>query len=286
MATFISFPEFIAKEIIARLYEKSVLINLVAKDWSGLFASQGEAVTILTPEAAVIEDGSAAFASADATPTGVKVTLDQWKRTKATKISDKIASMSAIQLSDIYAEPIAEALVGQVETDLMTAALTFVGTVGTEGTPPVGFAPLSSNIKEALDAMFIPDGGRYVVLGSAAENAFHQVFGVFNNSGNTGVDQQTTGFMANKLGMNYFGSTRIPVGTGGVAFHKSALALVTRPLVVPAQAVPGTVSVVNYKGVGLRVTSWYEPKDSASYLKADLLYGVKKLNERGLVILN
>ena len=70
-----------------------------------------------------------------------------------------------------------------------------------------------------------------------------------------------------------------------MAFHKSSLALVTRPLVVPAQAVPGTVAVISYKGIGLRVTSWYEPKDTASYLKADLLYGVRKLNERGLVIL-
>jgi hypothetical protein len=59
----------------------------------------------------------------------------------------------------------------------------------------------------------------------------------------------------------------------------------TRPLVVPAQAVPGTISVVQYKGIGIRVTSWYEPKDTASYLKADILYGVKKLTERGFKIL-
>jgi hypothetical protein len=43
---------------------------------------------------------------------------------------------------------------------------------------------------------------------------------------------------------------------------------------------------VEYKGIGLRVVAWYEPKDSASYLKADLLYGIKKLNERGVIILN
>ena len=174
MATFVTFPEFIAREVIARLYEKSVLVNLVAKDWANVLASVGESVTILTPEAAVVEDGSAAFDSADATPTGVKVTLDQWKRTKPVKIGDKIASMSAIDLANIYAEPIAEALVGQVESDLMTAALTFTNTCGVEATPPTGFAPLSSNIKQALDAMFIPDGGRNVVLGPAAENAFHQ----------------------------------------------------------------------------------------------------------------
>src|ERR1041385_3675181 len=99
MATFISFPEFIAQEVIANLYAKSVLVNLVAKDWSDMFASKGEKVTILTPDAAVVEEGDAAFASNDANPGNVTVELDKFKRTKPIKISDKVASMSAIDLS-------------------------------------------------------------------------------------------------------------------------------------------------------------------------------------------
>ena len=286
MPSFVTFPQFIANEVLARLYEKSVLINLVTKDFQPYVASKGESVTIITPEASTVEDGNAAFGSADAAPESVVVTLDQWIRTKPKKIGDKIDSMSQIQLADIYAEPIAEALVGKVESDLVSCCLTLAGTCGLEGTPPTTFKALASDVKQKFDEAFIPDGSRYVVLGPTAENAFHQTFGMYNIAGTTGESQQTTGFMANKLGMNYFGSTRIAAANAGVAFHKSALALVSRPLKVPAQAQPGTVAVVSYKGIGLRVVSWYEPKDSASYLKADLLYGVKKLNERGFVILN
>ena len=291
-ASFISFPEFIAQEVIANLYAKSVLINLVSKDWSDLFASKGEKVTILTPDAATIEEGDATFASADANPGNVAVLLDKFKRTKPIKVSDKIASMSAVDISAIYAVPIAEALVGQIESDLMTEAMTLTNTVGVDNTAPTGFAPLGSNIKQEFDTLLIPEGGRNVVLGPTAENAFHQTFALATVGGDTGVAQQTTGGLGYKFGLNYFGSTRATrthsssvVGVAGVAFAQNAISLVTRPLVVPAQAVPGTISVVQYKGIGLRVTSWYEPKDTASYLKADVLYGVKKLTERGFLIL-
>lgn len=293
MASFISFPEFVAQEVIANLYAKSVLINLVSKDWSDLMAVKGEKVTILTPDVATIEAGDAAFASEDANPGNVTVELDQFIRTKPKKISDKIASMSAVDISAIYAEPIAEALLGAVETAIMTAAMTMTNTIGTDGTDPTGFAPLGSNVKQKFDTLLIPDGGRNVVLGPTAENNFHQTFALATVGGDTGVAQQTTGGLGYKFGLNYYGSTRAyrahvggsVVGVAGVAFNKNAVTLVTRPLVVPAQAVPGTISVVNYKGIGLRITSWYEPKDTASYLKADLLYGTKKLTERGFLIL-
>jgi hypothetical protein len=291
-ASFISSPEFIANEVLARLYAKSVLINLVARDWSPVLATKGESVTILTPEASTIEAGGSAFASEDADPDSAVLTLDQWIQTKPKKISDKVDSMSQIQLADIYAEPIAQAIVGDVETALFTAAFTLTPTVGTDNTDPTGFAPLSSNLKEKFETLLVPDGDRNVVMGPTMENEFHQVFGVFNMSGNVGETQQTTGALMNKLGMNFFGSPRCHVahtsevvGIAGVAFHKSAIALATRPLKVPAQAVPGTVAIANFQGIGIRVTSWYSPENSASYLKADLLYGVKKLRDAGCLIL-
>ncbi len=286
MATNVLFPEFIANEALARLYAKSVLIGLVSRDWSPVLATKGESVTILTAEASEVEAGDAPFASDDAAPESSVVTLDQFIRTKPKKISDKVDSMSAIQLADIYAEPIAEALLGHVENALITTALTFAGTCGTEGVAPAGFGPLASDLKQKFDAMLVGEGNRYVVMGGPMENAFHQVFAITSNSGATGEAQQATGLLANKLGMNYFGSPRIPANQAGVAFHKSSIALVTRPLKVPAQAQPGTIHVAQYGGLGIRVRAWYDQKDVASYLTADLLYGVKKLNERGFVILN
>lgn len=64
-----------------------------------------------------------------------------------------------------------------------------------------------------------------------------------------------------------------------LAFHKQAFALVTRPLKVPSA--PGaSVAVANFNGIGLRAATWYEPKDLRSYVRLDLLYGVKTLDIR------
>jgi len=71
----------------------------------------------------------------------------------------------------------------------------------------------------------------------------------------------------------------IKVATHAVnlGLHSQALALVTRPLKVP-QASKGAVDVVNYNGIGLRACVWYEPKDVTTYVRLDLLWGVKLLD--------
>jgi hypothetical protein len=282
MATNILFADLIANEAAALLYEKSNLIQLVSRNWSDMVAQKGESVSVISANAATVEDGDATFDPDAAAPTNVVVVLDTWKRTIPIKLGDKIDSLSSVDLTQIYAEPIAEALLGTVEGAIMTTAMTLTANVGE--TAPATFAPLTSDLKQAFDEAFIPDTGRYVVLGPTAENAFHQVFGLYNNSGSTGETQQLTGVMANKLGMSYFGSTRVPEEASGVAFHKSAIALVSRPLKVPANAQPGTVVVANYKGLGLRVRSWYSHEDVCTYLSADVLFGTKKMNERGFTI--
>lgn len=64
-----------------------------------------------------------------------------------------------------------------------------------------------------------------------------------------------------------------------LAFVPTAFALVSRPLARPTA--PGAnVAVVNYGGVGLRSSVWYEAKDKKTYVDMDLLYGVKTIDPR------
>jgi hypothetical protein len=64
-----------------------------------------------------------------------------------------------------------------------------------------------------------------------------------------------------------------------LAFHNQAFALVSRPLAVP-NAPGANVSVVNFNGIGLRSTVWYSPKDVRTYVRLDLLFGVRTLDAR------
>jgi hypothetical protein len=64
-----------------------------------------------------------------------------------------------------------------------------------------------------------------------------------------------------------------------LAFAQQAFALATRPLAVP-NAPGANVAVVNFNGIGLRSTVWYAPKDVRTYVRLDLLFGVKTLDAR------
>jgi hypothetical protein len=64
-----------------------------------------------------------------------------------------------------------------------------------------------------------------------------------------------------------------------LAFHDKAFCLISRPMVAPTA--PGAnVSVVNFGGIGLRTSVWYEPKDIRTYVRIDGLFGVKTLDAR------
>jgi len=68
-----------------------------------------------------------------------------------------------------------------------------------------------------------------------------------------------------------------------LAFNKQAIALVSRPLKVPAA--PGAnVAVQNFNGIGLRSAVWYSPEKLRTYVRVDLLAGVKVLDPRKMVL--
>lgn len=77
-----------------------------------------------------------------------------------------------------------------------------------------------------------------------------------------------------------------PNGSFNFAFHKNALALVTRPL-APPQAGTGALSfVANFNGLSMRVTITYDGNQQGHLVTCDALCGVKVLDRRlGCVVL-
>ena len=77
-----------------------------------------------------------------------------------------------------------------------------------------------------------------------------------------------------------------PDGNYNFAFHKNALALVTRPLAAP-QAGTGALSfVANFNGLSIRITITYDGNSQGHLVTADMLCGVKVLDRRlGCVVL-
>jgi N4-gp56 family major capsid protein len=76
-----------------------------------------------------------------------------------------------------------------------------------------------------------------------------------------------------------------PSGEYNFAFERMAVALVTRPLPLPRSGVGVEAAVVNFNGLSIRVTMSYDAKAQGHLVTADLLCGVKVLDEdRGVAM--
>ncbi len=69
-----------------------------------------------------------------------------------------------------------------------------------------------------------------------------------------------------------------PLGTYNLAFHRDALALVTRPLALPNAAMGVRAAVAAYNNVGMRVTMQYDITTQGTIVTMDLLAGVALLD--------
>lgn len=69
-----------------------------------------------------------------------------------------------------------------------------------------------------------------------------------------------------------------PAGNVNFAFHKNAIALVTRPLALPQSGTGARAAVINYNGLSMRVVITYDGKAQGHRVVLDFLCGVKVLD--------
>ena len=84
--------------------------------------------------------------------------------------------------------------------------------------------------------------------------------------------------LGRKFGMDFYVDQNADaVNMSGMAFHKNAFALVTRPLALPNGA--AKAAIVDYDGFGLRVVQGYDINKKTDTISIDMLCGVKTLDE-------
>lgn len=77
-----------------------------------------------------------------------------------------------------------------------------------------------------------------------------------------------------------------PAGDYGFAFHRNAIALVTRPLAMPRSGTGALAAVADLNGIGVRVVITYDGKAQGHRVTIDVLAGVKTLDTNlGVVVL-
>lgn len=78
----------------------------------------------------------------------------------------------------------------------------------------------------------------------------------------------------------------LPSGAYNFAFHRNALALVTRPLALPMPGTGARAGIANFNGLSIRVVMTYDGNKQGTLVTLDTLLGVKVLNKKlGAVLL-
>ena len=96
----------------------------------------------------------------------------------------------------------------------------------------------------------------------------------------------TEGLKEASLGRKFGFDTYVDqnVGKKSLAFHKNALALVTRPLALPQGNKES--AIVNYDGFGLRVVKDYDINKKKDIISIDMVCGVALLNQKMIAVID
>lgn len=70
----------------------------------------------------------------------------------------------------------------------------------------------------------------------------------------------------------------LPAGNFNLAFHRNAIALVTRPLALPMTGTGARAGIANYNGMSMRVVFTYDGNKQGTLVTLDTLLGVKVLD--------
>lgn len=311
MANTILTAEVIAEQALATLYETIVMANLVHRDYEGEFSRKvGDAITIRRPLTFTAQEYVRAngINVQSGTQTGIPMTLNHFADVSFAVTTEELA-LKIGDFDETFLTPAMEAIVQKVERDIVAQAYAdIVAEVGsaTYVAEDTAVANGQYNYRDSrvlieagkvLTRKNVPTSQRYVIVGPdiaaawKAERTWRQA----DKRGSTeGLTEANLGPRVS--GFTPYESTNIPApkATGsqvvgdpttevGIAWHRDALALATRPLPVPQGA--KMAAVRSYKGLSVRVVYDYDMDTKEDVVSVDMLYGTKVIDPNRAVLI-
>lgn len=299
MATLIT-PSIIARAALPTLYNNLTLAALVYRDYEQEFRGKvGDTITVRKPATFTVDefDRADGIQLQDPGETSFTVTLDTIPDVSFPVTAEELTlelDQFEERLLNPAMEAIAQYLDGKLAEALVDAAEsvggggTVTGTGSTEGAQHAAFR----KARRVLSRNKLPMNERYAILSPEGVEA---VTGDTVNlradaSGSTQALRE--GFIDRRGGFEIYESQVFGYGPNdagqadGVAFHRSAISLVTRTLEKPMGVAPNQVAVANYKGLGLRVVQDYDVDKKQDVISVDLLYGIDVVRKEAAVQLD
>lgn len=299
-------PTVIAKQALATLYETCVMAQLVHRDYDAEFAARiGETVNVRKPAVFTAQEYTrlSGIQIQNAEEDSIPVTLNHFADVSFAVTTEELT----LEIQDFGTQlltPAMEAISQKIDRDILALRgdiLQEVGQIGQWESNPAGTnvfewhnPRVGIDARRVLNQRNVPASDRYAVVGPEIEARW---LGdeLFNRADARG---DTDGLREASLGRRVFGfdpyqtqNIHIPdqavdgnsTTEVGVAFHKTAFALVTRPLVLPQGA--ANAAVESYKGFGLRVVMDYDIDKKQDVISIDCLYGTKTLDPNRAVLI-
>lgn len=281
-------PNVIARAALATLYETTVMANLVFRDYEREFVGRvGDTVTVRKPPTftALEYNRTSGITVQDATESGIPVVLNHFADVSFAVTSEEL-TLEIDDFTERLLGPALEAISQKIDADLLALRADVVQSIGTV-TGELWSDPRSLiGAGRVLNQAKVPMSQRYAVVGpvQGAEWMKDELLHEAQRRGDTeGLHEASLGnrlfgfdpYMTNHITIPTPG-TGIPTTETGIAFHRTAFALVTRPLELPRGA--SQAAVQSYKGFGVRVVIDYDMDKKQDVVSVDTLYGTKTID--------
>ena len=279
-------PQIIATRALATLYETTVMAQLVHRDFDADFrGKQGDTITVRKPATftATEFDRGTGIVPQNATESGVDVTLNHFSDVSFNVTTEQLT----LEIEDFgtqLLDPAMEAIAQKIDTDLLALRDDIVQTAGATTGRELTKPEILIDAGKVLNQAKVPTTDRSAVVGPVtnADWLDTDVLKKVNESGSTEALREA--YIGRRLfGFDPYWTQHVAEPEEGVAFHRTAFALVTRPLEIPPGAQDATI--MNYKGFGLRVVYDYDIKYKQTVVSVDCLYGTKTLDANRAVLL-
>ena len=283
MANTLYTPEQAARSTLAALRYLTTLPRTVRQDFSADFVpGVGTVVNIRNP----ISAGTArtytqanraardAIVFDDLSQTTVPVTMED-QVYKAVRLPDDFATFTLVDLEQQVLVPQAESVVDGITAPLITE----MNAVATDASIPTLTASNAIDVLIAARAVLnerkVPMTDRFVALSPEAESAFLQLEQLqkVNEAGTDGVLREA--IIGRLMGFTIVTDPNLTAGLG-VAYHRDAFALVTRPSRNPEGAAKS--ATVAQDGFALRWLQHYNPLQLEDQSVVDTFVGAETLS--------
>ncbi|MER7363283.1 P22 phage major capsid protein family protein [Nonomuraea wenchangensis] len=298
-------PTIIARQALANLYETTVMSQLVYRDYEDEFVSRiGDTITIRKPAKFEAKnfDRTTGIEIQNAVEGKIPITLDRFADVSFAVTAEDL-TLNIVDFNAQLLAPATEAIAQKIDRDILSLRQDVMAyKVGLNSDPdPFKYANprVAIAARRVLNQHNVPATDRYIVVGPEQE-ALWLSDELFHRADARG---DTEGLREANLGRRVFGfdsyqtqnikepefraadpaGTTLPDHEIGVAFHRTAFALVTRPLVLPQGA--ANAHVESYKGFGIRVVMDYDITKKQDIVSIDTLYGIKTLDPQRAVLI-